>query len=424
MKTWLRAGLCALAATMWFAPQSRAESLSITSSPPGATVEINGLVVGVTPLRVNYPGGYFHKTKTVFGTRLEHSMRARIYKDGYTVQEVELTDGPFEWIALNGRDHGRYWLLKANEVEATLRLTAKVFDGSVRTSSAQGATVDYRPELSAERVVEIASPAIVKLRDGRKEGTGFLITDTGVIATNHHVVAGDVSVTVVLSGGTELLGQVVYTDPVMDLALVKIEGQGFPHASLANHSELHPGQTVIAIGNPAYGMTDTVTKGIVSAVGRLPDLGPGTWIQTDAAINPGNSGGPLLDTHGDVVGINTLKFTSVEGSTGAVPLQGIGFALSAADLVELLQRFYPDSKGPRAVVASVGVGNLRVDSDPAGAEIYIDGNFVGQTPSTIPLTTGNHKVLLKSPGRKDWERSMEVMKDGELTLHPALEQSP
>ncbi|MGC1968416.1 MAG: trypsin-like peptidase domain-containing protein [Candidatus Acidiferrales bacterium] len=228
MKTWLRAGLCALAATMWFAPQSRVESLNITSSPPGATAEINGLVVGVTPLHVNYPGGYFHKTKTVFSTRLEHSMHARIYKDGYTVQEVELTEGPFEWIALNGREYGRYWLLKAKQIEATLRPTAKVFDGSVRTSSARGGTVDYRPELSAERVVEIASPAIVKLRDDRGWGTGFAVTDAGVIATNHHVVEGGTSVTVIFSDASELPGRVAYIDPELDLALVKVEGQDLP----------------------------------------------------------------------------------------------------------------------------------------------------------------------------------------------------
>lgn len=351
-------------------------------------------------------------------------MRARIYKDGYTAQEVELTEGPFDWVALNGRNHGRYWLLKANDVDATLRPTSQVFDGSFRTSSAVGTTVDYRPELPAERVAQIASPAIVKIRDSRGWGTGFLVTDTGVIATNHHVVEGDTSVTVILSGGSELSGQVVYTDPELDLALVKVAGQGFPHVSLADHSEIQPGQTVIAIGNPSHGMPNTVTKGVVSAVGRNREAGPGTWIQTDAAINPGNSGGPLLNARGDVIGINTLKAVSTQGADGGVPLQGIGFALSAENLVQLLHRFYPESVAPPAASPSAGVGKLQITSDPSGAEIYIDGNFVGQTPSTIPTTSGRHKILLKCGGRKDWERDMEVMKDGELTLHPVLEPAP
>jgi len=82
--------LVALLAMTALAPRSRSETLNITSSPTGATVEIDGVVVGTTPFRANYPGGHFHKTKTVVGTKLEHAMIARIYKDGYTAQEVTL----------------------------------------------------------------------------------------------------------------------------------------------------------------------------------------------------------------------------------------------------------------------------------------------------------------------------------------------
>ena len=171
-------------------------------------------------------------------------------------------------------------------------------------------------------------------------------------------------------------------------------------------------------------MPNTVTKGVVSAVGHDTEARRGTWIQTDAAINPGNSGGPLLDAHGEVIGVNTLRAVSTQGAKGGVPLQGIGFALSVGDLVRLLRRFYPESVETPAASQSAGVGNLHIGSDPSGAEIYIDGNFVGQTPSTIPVTSGHPKVLLKATGRKDWERDMEVMKGGELTLHPVLEQSP
>ena len=416
--------LVALLAMTALAPRSRSEALNITSSPTGATVEIDGVVVGTTPFRVNYPGGYFHKTKTVIGTRLEHAMVARIYKDGYTIQEITLTDGPFEWTALNGRNHGRYWLLKTTQIQTTLRAISEVFKGSVRTSTNAGSTVDYRPELAPERVVENASPAIVKLRDSRGWGTGFLVTDTGVIATNHHVVEGDASITVIFSDASELLGTVVYTDSEMDLALVKVEGEGFPHVSLADLSDVHPGQTVIAIGNPSHGMPNTVTKGIVSAVGRNREAGRGTWIQTDAAINPGNSGGPLLNAHGDVIGINTLKALSIQGSEGGVALQGIGFALSASDLIQLLRRFYPQSVVSPAPAQPVAVGTLRITSDPTGAEIYLDGRFVGQTPSTIPTPTGTHKIELRSSGKKDWARELEVIKDSELTLNPVLEQLP
>jgi len=413
----------ALLALSLLAPRTRAETLTITSSPPGATVEIDGLVVGKTPYRIKYPGGYFHKTHTVFGERLEHSMTLRVYKDGYTPQEIALTEGPYEWVALNGRSHGHYWLLKTNEIHATLEQASTVFDGSVHISVAAANGVELRPEISTEQLVEAATPAVVKLRDADGWGTGFLLTDTGVIATNHHVTAGKVSMDVIFSDGTELLGKIVYTDPRLDLAFVKVEGAGFAHLALADISQVRQGQTVIAIGNPDHGLPNTITRGVVSAVGQDRQAGPGTWIQTDAAINPGNSGGPLLNTHGEVVGITTQKeFISSDDR----PLQGIGFALSSEDLLKLLRRFYPEtvsvSQAPTVVPA--GNGSVTIASDPPGADIYIDGKFVGQTPSTIQLPSGTHRIEVKSRGKQDWQRDLEVLKDSQLTLHPVLESSP
>jgi S1-C subfamily serine protease len=169
------------------------------------------------------------------------------------------------------------------------------------------------------------------------------------------------------------------------------------------------------------GMPDTVTKGIVSAVGPDREAGSGTWIQTDAAINPGNSGGPLLNTRGEVVGLNTQKALVTQGSDHT-PLQGIGFALSAEDLILVLRRFYPDASAapPSGSSSDVGIGSVAIASDPAGAEIYIDGKFVGQTPSTIRLASGAHRIEVKSQGKQNWQRDLEVLKDSELTLHPVL----
>jgi hypothetical protein len=99
----------------------RADDLSITSSPSGASVEIDGLAVGTTPCQVKYPGGYFHKTRTVFGTKLEHALTLRVSKAGYATQEIQLTDGPFEWIALSGRERGHYYLLKSSKIAVTLQ---------------------------------------------------------------------------------------------------------------------------------------------------------------------------------------------------------------------------------------------------------------------------------------------------------------
>src|SRR5271170_4235323 len=96
----------AMLACLLMAPRTHAEALTITSSPPGATVEIDGMVAGTTPYKTDYPGGYFHKTHTAFASRLEHSMTLRVTKDGYVAQLITLTNGPFEWVAVTGRHHG------------------------------------------------------------------------------------------------------------------------------------------------------------------------------------------------------------------------------------------------------------------------------------------------------------------------------
>jgi serine protease Do len=415
----------AMLAFLLLAPRTRAESLTITSSPSGATVEIDGVVVGTTPCTVKYPGGYFHKTHTVFGQRLEHSLTIRVYKDGYTSQDLKLTNGPFEWVALNGQNHGRYWLVTTNHIQATLKPVSTVFTGAVRTTTAHGREVELRPELPTEQIVERARPAVVKLRNADGWGTGFLITDTGVIATNRHVVEGQTSVVVVFSNGAELLGMVVYVspEPQPDLALVKTDVTDFPYLPLADIKNVHVGQTVVAVGNPDKGLPNSVTRGIVSAIGSKHEYGDGTWIQTDAAINPGNSGGPLVDAYGEVVGITTQKqFISSDDR----PLQSIAFALSSKDLLAALRRFYPEEVSvaqPTSAPAS-GVGTLTISCDTAGAEIYIDGKFVGQTPSTIQLSSSSHHVEVRTPGKKNWARDLEVLQDSQLTLHPVLDASP
>src|SRR5271163_2091044 len=103
-----------------FAPISCAESFNITSAPSGANVEIDGALVGTTPFHTDYPGGYFRKTHTVFGARLEHSMTLRISKDGYATQQITITDGPFEWIAVSGKHHGNYFVLKSDHFDMKL----------------------------------------------------------------------------------------------------------------------------------------------------------------------------------------------------------------------------------------------------------------------------------------------------------------
>ncbi|MCX5869439.1 MAG: DegQ family serine endoprotease [Deltaproteobacteria bacterium] len=154
-------------------------------------------------------------------------------------------------------------------------------------------------------------------------GSGFLISEDGYILTNNHVIENADKITVRLEGDQELEGKVIGTDPQSDVALIKVsDGRKFPYLSLGDSDQLEVGEWAIAIGSP-FGLDHTVTVGVVSAKGRN-HMGINEYenfIQTDAAINPGNSGGPLLNIHGQVIGINTAIFSRNGG------YMGIGFAI-------------------------------------------------------------------------------------------------
>jgi hypothetical protein len=217
----------ALLACLLLAPRTNAETLTITSSPPGASVEIDGHSAGTTPYTIDYPGGYFHKTHTVFGARLDHSMTVKVSKSGYLSEQMTLTEGPFEWVAVNGRHHGNYFLLKS----------------------------------------------------GR-----------------------------------------------FDIKLDPVSYGGAPVETIGHDGPLRPASAATVLAKEA-------------------------------------------DSH------------------------------------------MPD-------------GSVVIASDPPGAEIYVDGKFVGQTPSTIHLASGPHRVEVKSEGKQAWARDLEVLKDSQLTLHPVLTPSP
>ncbi len=155
-------------------------------------------------------------------------------------------------------------------------------------------------------------------------GSGVIVRDSGYIVTNNHVVRDADELTVQLQDGRTLEAEVVGTDAFSDLAVLKVEATGLPSISLGDASTLRVGQWVLAFGSPlSEQLNNTVTAGIVSAVGRLSSAGEGVqqYIQTDAAINPGNSGGPLVDLRGRLIGINTFIYTQTGG------YQGIGFAI-------------------------------------------------------------------------------------------------
>src|SRR5271157_3836186 len=170
-----------------FIVPSSAESLKITSTPPGASVELDGVLVGTTPFEKSFPGGYFHRTHTLFSQRLEHPLVARVSLTGYATREILLTDGPMDWVDLHGHNHGQYWLFKSDQFHADLDPVASTFTGSVAAPDS-AAPASSRPELSMEESVRRVKPAVVCLKssDGGM-GSGFFVTETGIVATNAHV---------------------------------------------------------------------------------------------------------------------------------------------------------------------------------------------------------------------------------------------
>lgn len=179
-------------------------------------------------------------------------------------------------------------------------------------------------------------PNLPQERVQQGSGSGFVLSSDGKIVTNAHVVDGADSVTVTLRDGRSFDGRVLGTDPVTDVAVVQIEAEDLPTVKLRDSEELQPGEWAIAIGNP-LGLDNTVTTGIISAIGRSSsEVGVADkrvdFIQTDAAINPGNSGGPLLDQEGRVVGMNTAIIQNAQGLGFAIPINTV--ARIAEELIE------------------------------------------------------------------------------------------
>jgi S1-C subfamily serine protease len=167
---------------------------------------------------------------------------------------------------------------------------------------------------------------IFKNKQVQGVGTGVIIDSSGYILTNNHVAGANAkNITVSLSDGRDIQGTTVWSDPTLDMSIVKISEDNLTAAILGDSDSVKVGETAIAIGNPlGLKFQRTVTAGIISALNRTIEVEEGVYmedlIQTDASINPGNSGGPLVNINGEVVGINTVKVTSAEGIGFAIPI--------------------------------------------------------------------------------------------------------
>ncbi|HEY2114652.1 MAG TPA: Do family serine endopeptidase [Candidatus Angelobacter sp.] len=219
-------------------------------------------------------------------------------------------------------------------------------------------------------------------------GSGIIISPDGYIVTNNHVIEGATDIRVTLNDRRVLAAKLIGADPMTDLAVIKISGSGFPSLPWGDSTALKPGQTVLAFGNP-FNFRFTVTRGIVSALNRPNPYSddarkPGEFIQTDAAINPGNSGGPLVNAHGEVIGINTFLI-SPSGS-----FAGMGFAIPTQIARPVVDTLLKDGKIEHA---RIGVGIN--DVTPENATFFHLDNASGALVSQVEPDSPGAKAGLK-----------------------------
>ena len=264
-------------------------------------------------------------------------------------------------------------------------------------------------------------------------GSGVVISPDGYIVTNNHVVEGAVDIRVTTSNRRVLKAKLIGTDPLTDLAVLKVNATDLASAPWGDSKEVRPGETVLAFGNP-YGFNFTVTRGIVSAINRAnPDpenpSKPGEFIQTDAAINPGNSGGPLVDARGEVVGINTF-LVSPSGT-----FSGMGFAIPTQIVRPTVETLIRDGKVSHGHIG-IGISDVtpenakffnnsatggvvtQVDPDSPGAKAGLQiGDVITQVDGQKVTDAGELQVVVgqKQPGTKI---SLTVLRDGKTMTVP------
>ncbi len=225
-----------------------------------------------------------------------------------------------------------------------------------------------------------ASPAVVTIKVGRGAGSGSIISSDGLILTNEHVVrnANRGVVKVVTAGSKEYQGQVIAVDSPNDLALVRLQtNDSFPVIPIAGANSIKVGQTVYAIGSP-FGLSGTFTQGTLSRIAPNGDL------QTDAAINPGNSGGPLLNSRGELIGVNKAILSA--GGRGNI---GIGFATSATEAQQFIAQ-NRNRTAPQVAVAPSQPPRLGISVD--AASLIIESVERGSIAQSIGLRPGDRLI--------------------------------
>lgn len=287
--------------------------------------------------------------------------------------------------------YATYRVLKDDKIVSSVSYAAPEF-----ASSSDGSlTISEAFEKVKPAVVTISTKSIQEIMGGLYSqevqglGSGFIINEDGYILTNYHVINGSTDVKVLLSNGNEASAKVVNYDSSMDIAMLKLEdGTEIPGvAELGDSDALYPGQDVIAIGTPlSKEFAQTLTKGVVSAVGRQVGSESGNTlevIQTDAAINSGNSGGPLVNTKGQVIGINSMKLGN-SGSTSNASIEGMGFSIPinvAKERIDSLSK----------PILTLGINVVVIDSQKSAQSGYPEGLYVKSVNEGSPAAAAGIK---------------------------------
>ena len=334
---------------------------------------------------------------------------------GMPASAPNLSVAPTPDIKGNGQSSYRLAVQRAAPAVANVYTTRRTTDVTGAPLLRNPATGDYNGALPppAQRDTSL--------------GSAVILSPDGYLLTNNHVIAGAEQILVALRDGREAMAELVGTDPETDLAVLKVELDNLPSVSISSAEQQAIGDVVLAIGNP-FGLGQTVTMGIVSATGRN-QLGLNTYedfIQTDAAINQGNSGGALIDTAGNLIGINTAIFSQSGGS------QGIGFAIPVQLATEVMQAIIEHGRVVRGWLG-VEVQPLTADLAEAfqvapGSGLLISGLYregpawqAGLKPGDVILridgetaVAGRQAMNQVARARPGDTVTIEVLRDGKL----------